>query len=178
MRKRNCASIASLLGLFALVALVAALASSIAWPNLARAHTGDASLTALTVTAGGTAKTLSPAFSSTVYSYTVHVDNSVAQVTIAGTPDGDGTVTYQYTDADSGTDGHQVNLATLGGKSINVVVSHTVSGQVPPLPATTTTYTVFVVRDGTAATDRAALMALYNSTGGANWTDKHQLGEQ
>ena len=58
-----------------------------------------------------------------MYSYTVHVDNSVAQVTIAGTPDGDGTVDYEYTDADpSGTDGHQVNLPTLGSKIINVVV--------------------------------------------------------
>ena len=52
----------------------------------------------------------------------------MAQVTIAGTPDGDGTVTYEHTDADSGTDGHQVNLPTLGGKSIYVVVTHTDSG--------------------------------------------------
>ena len=176
MRKRTRTSIATVLGLFALLGLVATLTPSISWPNLARAHAGDASLTALTVTAGGTAQTLSPTFSSTVYSYTVHVDNSVAQVTVAGTPDGDGTVTYEYTDADSGTEGHQVDLPTLGGKGISVVVSHTVSGQVPPLPPTTQTYTVRVIRDGTVATDRAALMALYNSTGGASWTNNADWG--
>ena len=127
------------------------------------------------MTAGGTAQTLSPFFSSTVYSYTVVVASSVAQVTVTGTPDGDGTVTYQYTDADGGTDGHQVDLATVGGKSISVVVSHTDDG-VTPLPPTMQTYTVLVVRDGTVATDRAALMALYNSTGGANWTNNTNWG--
>ena len=113
-----------------------------------------------------------------MYSYTVHVDNSVAQITIAGTPDGDGTVDYEYTDAASGTDGHQVSLATLGGKSIAVVVRHTDSGQLPlppPLP-TTQIYTVLVIREGTVATDRAALMALYNSAGGANWYDNTNWG--
>ena len=109
------------LGLFALVGLVAALAT--AWPNLARAHTGDASLTALTVTPG----TLSPAFSSTVTDYTVAVANTVTdstvavantvtQITIEATPDGDGTVAYQntdgttLTDADTNTAGQQVDL--------------------------------------------------------------------
>ena len=101
----------------------------------------------------------------------VHVDNSVAQVTIAGTPDGDGTVAYQYMDADSGTDGHQVNLPTVGGKRINVVVSHTDSGT-----TATQTYTVLVIREGTVATDRAALTDLYNSTDGANWTTNTNWG--
>ena len=120
-----------------------------------RAHSpGSATLTALTVTAGGTTQTLSPTFSSTAYSYTVRVDNSVTQVTVTGTPDGDGTVTAAQ----------QVNLPTLGGKRVNVVVSHTDSGT-----TTTQTYTVRVIREGTVATDRAALMALYNSTGGASW---------
>ena len=100
-----------------------------------------------------------------MYSYTVHVANSEDQVTVEGTADGDGTVTYQYTDADSGTIGHQVNLPTLGSKLIDVTVSHSDSGT-----TTTQTYTVRVIREGTVATDRAALMALYNSTGGANWT--------
>ena len=130
---------------------------------------------ALTVTAGGTAQTLSPTFSSTVYSYTVHVANDVAQVTIAGTPDGDGTVTYQYSDADSGTEGHQVNLPTLGSKSISVSVSHTDDG-ILPLPPSTQIYTVRVIRDGTVATDQAALMALYNSAGGVNWYSNTNWG--
>ena len=181
MRKRIFTSTVAALALFVVVGLVAALAPSITSLNLARAHSpGEAALTALTVTAtaDGTAQTLTPAFSSTVYSYTVHVDNSVAQITIEGTPDGDGTVAYQnmdgttLTDADSGTDGHQVNLPTLGRKLINVVVSHTDSGT-----TATQTYTVRVIREGTVATDRAALMALYNSTGGANWTNQDQLGE-
>ena len=172
MHNRVFTSTIATLALFAVVGLVAALAPSIAPLNLARAHSpGSATLTALTVTAGGTAQTLSPAFSSTVTDYTVHVENSVAQVTIAGTPDGDGTVTYQDTDADSGTDGHQVNLPTLGRKLINVVVTHTDSGT-----TATQTYTVLVIREGTVATDRAALMALYNSTGGADWTNNTNWG--
>ena len=51
MRKRTRTSMAAALGLFALVGLVAVLATSIAWPNLARAQVA-ASLTALTVTPG------------------------------------------------------------------------------------------------------------------------------
>ena len=172
MRNRIFTSTIAALALFAVVGLVAALAPSIAWPNLARAHSpGSATLTALTVTAGGTAQTLSPAFSSTVTDYTVHVENSVAQVTVAGTPDGDGTVAYQDTDADSGTDGHQVNLPTVGGKRINVVVSHTDSGT-----TATQTYTVLVIREGTVATDRAALTDLYNNTGGASWRTNTNWG--
>ena len=135
MHNRIFTSTVAALALFAVVGLVAALAPSITSLNLARAHSGDASLTALTVTAtaDGTAQTLSPAFSSTVTDYTVNVANSVAQVTVLGTPDGDGIVTYD-TDADSGTDGHQVNLPTVGGKLIDVVVEHTESGGlgVPP----------------------------------------------
>ena len=172
MRKRIFTSTVAALALFTFVGLVAALA--IAWPNLARAHTGDPFLTALTVTADGTALTLSPTFSSTVYDYTVHVENSVAQVTVAGTPDGDGTVTYEYTDADSGTDGHQVDVPDLGGNLIYVVANHTDSGFLP-LPMIQV-YTVLVFREGTVATDRAALMSLYNSTGGASWTDNTNWG--
>ena len=105
-----------------------------------------------------------------MYSYTVEVDNGVAQVTVADTPDGDGTVAYRNTDgtaladADTVADGQQVDLSAQGGKSINVVVSHTDGGT-----TTTQTYAVRVIRTGTVATDRAALMALYNSAGGANW---------
>ena len=155
MRKNIFTSTVAALALLALVGLVSALAPSITWPNLARAHTGDASLTELTVTAGGTAQDLTPAFSSTVYYYTVHVDDSVTQVTVSGMAAEDGTVTADQ----------QVTLPVLGSRSINLVASHTDSGR-----TTRQTYTVFVVRMGTVATDRAALMALYNSTNGANWT--------
>ena len=158
MRNRIFTSTVAALALFAVVGLVAALAPSIAWPNLARAHSpGSATLTALTVSPG----TLTPAFNREVYSYTVRVDNSVAQVTVSGTPDGDGTVTADQ----------QVDLPALGPTRVNVVVTHTDSGT-----TATQTYTVLVIREGTAATDRAALMALYNSTDGANWIDNTNWG--
>ena len=139
----------------ALALILAALTVVPAGSDL-RAHSpGGATLTALTVTAGGTAQTLSPTFSRTVYSYTVQVANSVAQVTVAGTPDGDGTVTPDQ----------QVNLPEAGATRVNVVVRHTGGGT-----TTTQSYTVRVIRDGTVATDRAVLMELYNSTDGDNWT--------
>ena len=72
MRKGIFTSTIAALALFVAVGLVAALAPSIAWPNLARAHSpGGAALTALTVIAGATEQTRSPAFSSTVEHYTV-----------------------------------------------------------------------------------------------------------
>ena len=160
----------------ALALVLAALAVLPAGTEL-RAHSpGSATLIDLTVTAdGGTAQTLVPAFHPVDDFYTVWVANSVSQVTIAGTPDGDGIVTYQYTDADTATDGHQVNLPTLGPKSISVVVSHTDDGPFP-LPPATQIYTVRVIREGTVATDRAALMALYNSAGGSNWGERANWG--
>ena len=178
MRKRIFTSTVAALALFTFVGLVAALA--IAWPNLARAHSGAASLTALTVTAtaDGTAQTLSPAFSSTVRDYTVHVANSVAQVTVLGTPDGDGVVTYG-TDADSGTAGHQEDLPRAGPQA-HLRGGDPYGKRARSTTTTTTTtiqiYTVLVIREGTVATDRAALMALYNSTGGANWYNNTNWG--
>ena len=161
MRNRIFTSTVAVLALFAVVGLVSALAPSIAWPNLARAHSpGSASLTALTVTAGGAAQALTPTFSSTVYSYTVRVANSVAQVTVTGTPDGDGNVTADQ----------QVDIPTEGYTSIDVVVTH-----VDSMTTTTQTYTVQVfrvIREGTVESDRAALIALYNSTAGTSWMDR------
>ena len=105
MRKRIFTSMIAAVALFAVVGLVAALAPSLASLNLARAHSpGGAALTALTVTAGGTAQTLSPTFSSTVTDYTVAVANTVTQITFEGTPDRDGTVAYQNTDRTTLTD--------------------------------------------------------------------------
>ena len=131
MRKRIFTSTIAAVALFAVVGLIAALAPSLAWPNLARAHSpGEAALTALTVTAGGTAQTLTPTFDSAVYFYTIPVADSVTPITIEGTADGDGSVAYQnmdgttLTDADANTNGQQVAIPTAG-KRINVVVSHT-----------------------------------------------------
>ncbi len=116
MPKNTLLSAILTLALLAVIGLVSALAPSITSLNLARAHSpGGAYLTALTVTAGGAAQTLSPGFSKRVYFYTVSVATSVAQVTVAGTPDGDGTVTAAQ----------KVNLPTVGTKRVNVVVRHT-----------------------------------------------------
>ena len=177
MRKSIFTSTVAALALFAVIGLVSALAPFVPWPNLARAHSpGEAALTALRVTAGGTAQTLSPTFDRAVYYYTIPVADSVTQITIEGTPDGDGTVAYQnldgtaLPDADATTPGQQVDIPTAG-KRINVVVSHTDGGS-----TTTKTYGVLVIREGPAATDTIALMALYNSTNGPNWTAKNNWG--
>ena len=157
------------LGIFAVVGLIAVLAPLVSWPNLARAHSADdAALRALRVTPG----TLSPSFNRTVYLYAVTVADTVTQITVAGTPDGDGTVAYQeangatLTDADMNTAGQQVDIPT-DGKRINVVVTHETD---------TRTYAVLVIREGPVATDTIGLMALYNSAGGANWTTKANWG--
>ena len=65
------------------------------------------------------------------------------------------------------TPGQQVDIPTAGER-INVVVSHTDGGS-----TTTKTYGVLVIREGPAATDTIALMALYNSTNGPNWSAKN-----
>ena len=153
MQKRTFTSTVAALALFVVVGLVAALAPSIASLNLARAHTvTEAALSALTVTAGETAQTLTPAFSSTVTDYTVAVADTVTQITIEATPDGDGSVAYQntdgttLTDADTNTAGQQVDLPAAGGKRIDVVVTHGTDTQ---------TYTVLVSREGTFDSERS-----------------------
>ena len=162
MRKRIFTSTIAALALFVVVGLVAALA--ISWPNLARAHSvAGAALTRLTVSPG----TLTPAFSRSVHYYTVPVADTVTQITIEATPGGDGTVAYAeadgttLTDADANTPGQQVAIPTAG-KRINVEVTHNDAGEVME-----ETYGVLVIREGPAVPDTIALMALYNSTGGA-----------
>ena len=130
-------------------------------------QSNDPALSSLTVTVNGTAQPLSPAFSSTVKYYTVVVA-AVTQITVAGAaPVGD-SVAYQETngtaidDADTNTTGHQVDIPTAG-KRVNIVVTRTASG-------TTTTYGLLLISEGPAAADTVALMALYNSAGGENWT--------
>ena len=171
MLKRIFTRTIAALALFAVVGLVAALA--IAWPNLARAHSvAGAALTRLTVSPG----TLTPAFSRSVHYYTVPVADTVTEITIEATPGGDGTVAYAeadgttLTDADANTPGQQVAIPTAG-KRINVEVTHTDGAEM-----TEETYGVLVIREGPAVPDTIALMALYNSTGGANWTTNTNWG--
>ena len=158
MRKRtrtSRTSMAAALALFALVGLIAALATSIAWPNLARAQVA-ASLTALTVTPG----TLSPAFSSTETSYTVALTHDVTQITIETTPAGVGSVAFTQPgffgstpipDADLTTDGHQVDITAPFQGFIDVEVTETghtkttyrlTLNRAPPPPASLTALTV------------------------------------
>ena len=147
--------------------------------TLNRAAPPPASLTALTVSPGS----LDPAFSSTVTSYTVAVDHDVTQITIFGTPADAGAVEYKkpgtggifgtpptvIPDADTNTDGHQVDL--VGTRAVILVV-------VTEAGHSEVSYTVTVNRAEPAlvARDRAALMALYNSTGGPRWTNNENWG--
>ena len=149
MRKRISTSTVAALALFAVVGLVAALA--IAWPNLARAQATEAALSALTVSPGS----LDPEFSSTVTSYTVDLAHDVDQITIVATPAGAGSVAFTHpgffgtrpvTDADTTTDGLQVDLPAL---AIYVEVTET--------GLTETTYIVTVKR---APAPPASLTAL------------------
>ena len=147
--------------------------------TLNRAPAPPASLTALTVSPGS----LDPVFSSTVTDYTVAVAHDVDQITILGTPADAGAVEYKkpgtggifgtpptvIPDADPTTDGHQV--AIVGIRAVILVV-------VTEAGHSEVSYTVTVNRAEPAlvARDRAALMALYNSTDGPRWTNNTNWG--
>ena len=134
----------------------------------------DASLSALTVSPGA----LDPAFSPSVTSYTVDVAHDVDRITIVATPAGAGSVAFSHPglfgttpipDADLTTDGHQVDIVGIGAVILVVVTEAGLSEA---------TYTVTVNRPEPAlvAEDRDALMALYDSAGGANWTNNANWG--
>ena len=160
----------------ALTIALTALAVVLAGTELRSHSPGSAALTALTVTAGGTTQTLFPTFSSTVHHYVVPVVDVVTQITIEARPDGDGTVAYEeadgtaLTDADTITDGMQVDIPT-DGKRINVEVTHDDAGEVMG-----ETYGVLVIREGPAVQDTIVLMALYDSTDGDGWTNNTNWG--
>ena len=169
----------------ATLALVLAALAAVPPGTDLRAHSpGGATLTALTVTAEGTAQTLFPRFSRTVRHYVVPVADGVTQITIAARPDGDATVVYaeadgtEIPDADTTTAGMQVDIPAAG-KRINVEVTHDDAGAVME-----ETYGVLVIREGTHVQDTIVLMMLYDSTDGPNWggggnldwTDDHNWG--
>ena len=135
-------------------------------------QSGEPALTSLTVTADGTTQPLAPAFSSTVRYYTVVVDTAVTRITVSGTAAPGNSVAYEETDgtpiddADTTADGHQVDIPTAG-KRLNVVVTRR---------ATATTYGVLVIHEGPTAGDTVALMALYNSLGGDDWSENTSWG--
>ena len=145
--------------------------------RLNRAPAPPTSLTALTVSPGS----LNPGFSSTVTSYTVALAHDVDQITIVATPAGAGSVAFAkpgtdfgntdavIPDADTSADGHQVDI--VGTSAVILVV-------VTEADHSEVSYTVTVNRAEPAlvARDRAALMALYNSTDGPNWTKNTNWG--
>ena len=106
----------------------------------------DATLSALTLIGG----TLRPAFAADTTEYRAAVANGVSQVTVTPTPnDAGATVTYldgsdaALADADTGTDGHQVDAA-VGLTTFKVKVT-AADGN------TTQTYTVVIERDSADA---------------------------
>ena len=134
-----------------------------------------ASLSGLTVTPG----TLDPAFSSTVTSYTFALAHDVDQITIVATPAGAGAVAFYnppatffgpetpIADADATADGQQVDITE---SRTEIRVEATEASRTP------TRYTLIVNREAPPVVDRPALMALYQSTGGASWTDNTNWG--
>ena len=105
----------------------------------------DASLSALALSVGADAVTLSPAFASTTTDYTAMVANTVGTVTLtATTRHDDATVAYAdgsgtpLADADTTAEHQQVTLA-VGANTIRVVVT-------APDAMTTQTYEIVVTR--------------------------------
>ena len=97
----------------------------------------DASLSGLVLNDGANDVALTPTFVSDTYAYTASVANGVTAVTVSGMANHSAaTVAYSGTDANTGTDGHQVSL-DVGSNEITVTVSAEDG-------TTTKTYTVTV----------------------------------
>ena len=138
----------------------AALASQAVTNNTAEAT--DATLSALAVSVGADALSLSPAFEATELSYTASVTFEVQAVTVtAAVTDSRASVALP-TDDDSGADGVQVNL-TVGDNTVTVTVTAEDG-------STTGAYTVTVSRAdetnppqlSTATVDGTELTLVYN----------------
>ena len=127
------------------------------------ADLGNADLSALTVDGVSVA-----GFRASIRWYQFGVDASVSQVTVSGVADGAAAVAYSGTDADSVTDGHQVDLSE--GRNVVTVT-------VTAADATTTkSYTVGINRGSddpygwSAGDDFDALAAAGNASVGL-WSD-------
>ena len=109
--------------------------------------------------------TLNPSFASGTAAYTGEVDNTVAATTVTATlNDANDTVTIMKA-RDRYTSGDAVPL-DVGSNVITITVTPADARLLKQ------TYTVQVFREGSVESDRAALVALYNSAGGSGWTDK------
>ena len=107
---------------------------------------------------------LIPAFSSGTAAYTADVANTVESTTVTATlHDANDTLTIMK-GRDRYTSGDAVPL-DAGANEISIEVTPAGTGLLKQ------TFTVQVLREGSVESDRAALMALYNSTGGSGWTD-------
>ena len=117
----------------------------------------DTTLSALELTAGGSAVTLDPVFASDTTVYEAVVANSAETVTVSATPTASGaTVAFSPADADGdSTNGHQVALV-LGGNRITATVTNDFwTGE---------SYTIDVTRDVPPAVLWSAQLTIGTST--------------
>ena len=119
----------------------------------------DTTLSALSLTAGGNAVTLAPAFAAGTTAYAASVENDVTTVTVAATPTAataGATVAFDpATDADTNTPGHQVSLS-VGENTITATVTHGNLTEAYTITVTRTDTTLSALSvsetDGTAVT--------------------------
>ena len=108
---------------------------------------------------------LDAAFTSGTAAYTAEVFNEVQSTTVTATLNDDGDTVTIMNGRDRYTSGDAVPL-DVGLNEISITVTP------PDAALLSQTFTVQVLREGSVESDRAALMALYNSAGGSGWTDK------
>ena len=113
--------------------------------------------------------TLDPSFAGGTAAYTAEVYNEVQSTTVTATLNDDGDTVTIMNGRDRYTSGDAVPL-DVGLNEITIEVTP------PDRRLLKQTYTVRVFREGTPESDRAALMALYDSAGGPGWTDNTNWG--
>ena len=115
---------------------------------------------------------LQPAFASATAAYSAGVATDVASTTVTATLADDARAAGDRLSIRKGTRSYASGDAVpldVGANVITITVT-------PRDGTPTLTYTVQVFREGSVESDRAALMALYDSTGGANWTNNTNWG--
>ena len=107
--------------------------------------------------------------------YTADVASTVAATTVTATLP---TLPVDYTDSVSIKTGTATRTRAAHSVPLDVG-SNLITIEITPSDARLLkqTYTVRVFREGSAESDQAALMALYNSLGGASWTTKTNWGD-
>ncbi len=112
--------------------------------------------------------TLDPAFAKGTTTYTASAASDLASTTVTATLNDEGDRLSIMKGTRAYTNEASVPL-DVGPNEITIEVT-------PSDASLKQIYTVQVFRAGTLASDRAALMALYNSTGGPNWTTNTNWG--